>query len=77
MYNTFIPHSLELTVVTVYLNTQGTPNVITSVTSLPMRLMIKPCAPMKDADYKVTISTNKPAVSLIDLYPGLLSVLPF
>ena len=66
----FIPQSLELTVVAVYLTSQGTPNIVTSVTNLPMRLLVKPCTPMKDADYKVTISTNKPAVSLMDIYPG-------
>ena len=66
----FVPQSLELTVVSVYLTSQGAPNVVTSITNLPMKLLLKPCTPMKDADYKVTISTNKPAVSLIDLYPG-------
>ena len=66
----FIPQSLELTVVAVYLTSQGTPNIVTSVLNLPMRLLVKPCTPMKDADYKVTISTNKPAVSLMDIYPG-------
>ena len=66
----FTPQSLELTVVSVYLTSQGAPNIVTSVMNLPMRLLVKPCTPMKDADYKVTISTNKPAVSLIDLYPG-------
>ena len=35
-----------------------------------LRLVVKPCAPIKEADYKVTISTNKPAVSLLDLFPG-------
>ena len=71
LYNMYIPQSLELTVVSVYLNSQGAPTVVTSVANLPMKLMLKPCIPMKDADYKVTISTNKPAVSLIDLYPGI------
>ena len=71
----YIPQSLELTVVSVYLNSQGAPTVVTSVANLPMKLMLKPCIPMKDADYKVTISTNKPAVSLIDLYPGRIFVL--
>ena len=55
----------------VYLTSQGAPNIVTSITNLPMKLLLKPCTPMKDADYKVTISTNKPAVSLMDLYPGI------
>ena len=44
---------------------------MTNVTSLPIKLIVKPCAPIKDADYKVTLSTNKPAVSLLDLFPGM------
>ena len=50
---------------------KGVPVVMTNVTSLPIRLIVKPCAPIKDADYKVTLSTNKPAVSLLDLFPGM------
>ncbi len=34
-----------------------------------MKLILKPCPPIKDADFKVTLSTNKPAVSLLDLFP--------
>ena len=48
---------------------------MTNVTSLPIKLIVKPCAPIKDADYKVTLSTNKPAVSLLDLFPGMYVVL--
>ena len=47
---------------------------MTNVTSLPIKLIVKPCAPIKDADYKVTLSTNKPAVSLLDLFPGMYSI---
>ena len=50
----------------------GIPVVITNMTTLPLRLIVKPCAPIKEADYKVTVSTNKPAVSLLDLFPGKL-----
>ena len=65
-----IPHSLELIVNCIYLNSKGAPNIVTNLTTLPLRLVVKPCSPIKDADYKVTISTNKPAVSLLDLFPG-------
>jgi len=43
--------------------------VLTSTLSLPLKLALRPCPPIKDADYKVTLSTNKPAVSLLDLFP--------
>ena len=75
LYNMFVPQSLELTVVSVYLTSQGAPNIVTSITNLPMKLLLKPCTPIKDADYKVTICTNKPAVSLIDLYPGIILII--
>ncbi len=70
LYYPVIPSSMEFTVTAAYLSGQGMPTVVTNVTNLPLRLIVKPCAPIKEADYKVTISTNKPAVSLLDLFPG-------
>lgn len=60
---------MDFTVTAAYISGQGMPIVITNVTTLPLRLIVKPCAPIKEADYKVTVSTNKPAVSLLDLFP--------
>lgn len=37
---------------------------------LPLRLVAKLSAPNKEADHKITISTNKPAVNLPELFPG-------
>ena len=70
VYHPVIPTDMSLTVTAAYITAKGIPVVITHVTSLPLRLVVKPCAPIKEADYKVTISTNKPAVSLLDLFPG-------
>ena len=70
VYHPVIPTDMNLTVTAAYITAKGIPVVITHVTSLPLRLVVKPCAPIKEADYKVTISTNKPAVSLLDLFPG-------
>ena len=67
----FVPQSLELTVVSVYLTSQGAPNIVTSITNLPMKLLLKPCTPIKDADYKVTICTNKPAGGYMTYIPGV------
>lgn len=36
---------------------------------LPLRLVVKAAAPNKEADHKITISTNKPAVNLPELFP--------
>ena len=71
LYLTFpvIPSSLDVTLTCTYLASGGAPTVVTSVAQLPLRLLVKPCPPIKDADYKITISTNKPPVSLLDLFP--------
>ena len=65
LYLTFpvIPSSLDVTLTCTYLASGGAPTVVTSVAQLPLRLMVKPCPPIKDADYKITISTNKPPVT--------------
>ena len=61
--------SLELTLVATYLTQQGVPHCLHRTLTLPLSLVIKPCPPIKDADFKVTLSTNKPAVSLLELFP--------
>jgi len=61
--------SLELSAVCTFLTTDGVPHSLHHSVNLPLSLVIKPCPPVKDADFKVTVSTNKPAVSLLDLFP--------
>ena len=66
------PHpvsSLELSVVCTFVTTDGVPHSLHQTVNLPLSLVIKPCPPVKDADFKVTVSTNKPAVSLLELFP--------
>ena len=58
-----------MTVVTTYMLPDGVPQSFQQTVHLPLSLVIKPCPPIKDADFKVTLSTNKPAVSLLDLFP--------
>lgn len=70
LYYPVIPSDLNLTVTAAYINGKSIPVVLTKVSTLPLRLIVKPCSPIKEADYKVTISTNKPCVSLLDLFPG-------
>ena len=66
-----IVSSLDMGVVVTYLTQQGVPHSIHKTVQLPLSLVIKPCPPIKDADFKVTLSTNKPAVSLLELFPEL------
>ena len=67
--DTPIVSSLELNVVTTYMSADGVPHSLHQSVQLPLSLVIKPCPPIKDADFKVTLSTNKPAVSLLELFP--------
>ena len=69
MAETHIVSSLEMSIVTTFLSGEGVPQSIHHNLPLPLSLVIKPCPPIKDADFKVTLSTNKPAVSLLELFP--------
>ena len=64
-----VPHTLDVSVNAVYSSSQGYPQVQHQQLRLPLQLVLKSCPPIKDAEYKVTLSTNKPAVSLLDLFP--------
>merc|ERR1719427_580936 len=57
------PHnvsSLQLDCVCTFLTSDGVPSSLHHSATLPLSLVIKPCPPVKDADFKVTLSTNKP-----------------
>ena len=69
MSEMMVVSSLQVTLVATYLTQQGVPHCLHRTLSLPLSLVIKPCPPIKDADFKVTLSTNKPAVSLLELFP--------
>ena len=55
MFTPVIPTDMNFTITAAYMNGKGIPVVITNITTLPLRLIVKPCAPIKEADYKVTI----------------------
>jgi len=48
----------------------GAPRVLQADIRLPIRLVVKPCFPVKNANFRITIDTNKPPVNLNDLFPG-------
>ena len=37
---------------------------------LPLKLVMKPVLPVKNANFKITVDTNKPPVNLNDIFPG-------
>ena len=53
----------------------GAPRVVRAVVRLPLTLVIRQCTPVKQANHKLTIDTNKPAVALNDLFAGRLFLL--
>ncbi|XP_022256540.1 protein PTHB1-like [Limulus polyphemus] len=71
MNDSHIPVSLKLRVLVAYINSGGAPRITESSADLPLRLVVKPCPPEKNATHKLTIDTNKPAVAINDLFPDL------
>ncbi|MBN3325905.1 PTHB1 protein, partial [Atractosteus spatula] len=51
------------------LNPAGVPRVAQCQFSLPLRLVSYPASPSKNANYKITIDTNKPPVNLSEIFP--------
>ena len=48
----------------------GAPRVAHAVVKLPLKLVMKPVLPVKNANFKITVDTNKPPVNLNDIFPG-------
>ncbi|XP_018007608.1 protein PTHB1 isoform X2 [Hyalella azteca] len=65
----YVACSLTVLVVTSYTTARGAPRVLRTQLELPLRLVVKASAPNKEADHKITLSTNKPAVNLPELFP--------
>jgi len=63
--------TLEVRVVTSYVASGGGfPHVLSNVAQLPLKLVASSVSPVKEADFKVTLNTNQPVVSLSQLFPG-------
>jgi hypothetical protein len=63
--------TLEVQVVTSYVASGGgLPRVLNNVAQLPLKLVASFASPVKEADFKVTLNTNQPVVSLSQLFPG-------
>lgn len=53
----------------------GAPRVATARAKLPIKLVMKPVPPVKNAEYKLTLDSNKPPANLNEVFPGLIVVL--
>ncbi|XP_072033738.1 protein PTHB1-like isoform X2 [Amphiura filiformis] len=67
-----LPSNLNFTVSATYLNQKGSPRVVQTSSRLPVKLVVKACAPVKTATHKITVDSNKNAVNLNDIFPDLL-----
>ncbi|CAG5132843.1 unnamed protein product, partial [Candidula unifasciata] len=64
-----LPSHMEVQVSATYSSATGGRRVIMVKAHLPAKLVLKPVFPVKAAVHKLTIDTNRPAVSLNDLFP--------
>ncbi|XP_006823784.2 protein PTHB1-like [Saccoglossus kowalevskii] len=67
-----IPSSLTAEASATYTTPSGAPRITQTKFDLPLSLICKACTPVKNAQHKITIDTNKSPVNLNDLFPELL-----
>ena len=48
----------------------GAIRINTATMKLPLKLIVKPVPPVKNANHKLTLDTNKPPANLNDIFPG-------
>ncbi|XP_014787974.1 protein PTHB1 isoform X2 [Octopus bimaculoides] len=67
-----MPTSLAVQVCTSYLRpSSGSSRRVVTDLRLPLRLVVKPAVPMKNANYKITIDSNKASLNLNKIFPDL------
>jgi len=73
-----IPASLNVTATATFFTNSDAPRVVQCTFDLPLSLICFGCAPVKQAQHKLTIDTNKDPVSLAELFPEIVeeSVIP-
>jgi Bardet-Biedl syndrome 9 protein len=64
-----LPLSLSVTITASFVTNSGAPRLIQSTFPLPLSLFCSVCPPAKTAEYKITLETNRPTVSLPELFP--------
>lgn len=62
--------NLEVVVVVLFINSLRNVRVLNKTVRLPLKLVSHPVRPLKESKYKVTLSTDKPPVELMDLFKG-------
>lgn len=67
-----LPSTLSAEVSAKYISTTGAVRVASAHIKLPLKLIVKPVLPVKNAVHKITLDTNKPPANLNDIFPDLL-----
>ncbi|XP_059177174.1 protein PTHB1-like [Physella acuta] len=67
-----LPSHLYLHISATFSSASGGRRVVTSRANLPSKLVLKPVTPVKTAAQKLTVDTNRPPVSLNELFPDML-----
>ncbi|KAJ7390596.1 Protein PTHB1 [Desmophyllum pertusum] len=68
-----IPCSLTAHVTATYVTNSEAPRVAQTDIHFPLAVACKGCQPVKTANHKLTIDTNKPPVNLADLFPDMVN----
>ncbi|XP_052813611.1 protein PTHB1-like [Mya arenaria] len=67
-----LPADLSAQVSAKYISTTGAVRIASAHIKLPLKLIVKPVLPVKNALFKITLDTNKQPTNLNDIFPDLL-----
>jgi len=68
-----VPASLKAQITATYVTNTEAPRVAQTDIHFPLSVVCKCCAPMKNANHKLTIDTNKPPVNLAEIFSDMVN----
>ncbi|XP_068751344.1 protein PTHB1-like isoform X1 [Montipora capricornis] len=68
-----IPSSLKAQITATYLTNSEAPRIAQTDVNFPMNVVCKCCPPMKNANHKITVDTNKPPVNLAEIFSDMVN----
>lgn len=66
-----LPTTLSAFISANYISASGAPRVATVKVKLPIKLVVKSVLPVKNAEHKITLDSNKPPANLLEIFPDL------
>ena len=64
------PASSELTITATYANEAGNLRFVQKSVQLPLRMLLRPCAPETTAPFSLSIKSAEPVLSFSQIFPG-------